>query len=91
MKISLLLQALKLADEVEQLFVKNFAEDDKRKAMKYLRPTQRKESHSVTFFIGELSAKKYLCKIKTLIKNYEISRKENSGLKLSKSCFMITN
>ncbi|KAG8366533.1 hypothetical protein BUALT_Bualt17G0089800 [Buddleja alternifolia] len=45
-------KALKLADEVEELFVKHFAEDDKRKAMKYLKPTQRKESNSVTFFIG---------------------------------------
>ncbi|XP_042005224.1 phosphate transporter PHO1 homolog 1-like [Salvia splendens] len=45
-------KALKLADEVEELFVKHFAEDDKRKAMKYLRPTQRTESHVVTFFIG---------------------------------------
>ncbi|KAL2233453.1 phosphate transporter PHO1 homolog 1 [Sesamum indicum] len=45
-------KALKLADEVEELFVKNFAEDDKRKAMKYLKPSQRKESHAVTFFIG---------------------------------------
>ncbi|KAL3824049.1 hypothetical protein ACJIZ3_020078 [Penstemon smallii] len=45
-------KALKLADEVEELFVKNFAEDDKRKAMKYLKPTHREESHSVTFFIG---------------------------------------
>ncbi|KAH6825102.1 EXS family protein [Perilla frutescens var. hirtella] len=45
-------KALKLEDEVEELFVKHFAEDDKRKAMKYLRPTLRKESHSVTFFIG---------------------------------------
>ncbi|XP_047983089.1 phosphate transporter PHO1 homolog 1-like [Salvia hispanica] len=45
-------KALKLADEVEELFVKHFAEEDKRKAMKYLRPTQRTESHTVTFFIG---------------------------------------
>ncbi|KAJ0815219.1 putative SPX domain-containing protein [Helianthus annuus] len=43
---------MKLADEVEEIFVKQFAEDDRRKAMKYLKPTQRKESHSVTFFIG---------------------------------------
>ncbi|XP_042502910.1 phosphate transporter PHO1 homolog 1 [Macadamia integrifolia] len=43
---------VKLADEVEELFVKHFAEDDKRKAMKYLKPHQRKESHAVTFFIG---------------------------------------
>ncbi|KAK4479860.1 hypothetical protein RD792_015403 [Penstemon davidsonii] len=45
-------KALKLADEVEELFLKNFAQDDKRKAMKYLKPTHREESHSVTFFIG---------------------------------------
>ncbi|KAG9450035.1 hypothetical protein H6P81_010000 [Aristolochia fimbriata] len=43
---------VKLMDQVEELFVKHFAEEDKRKAMKYLRPTQRKESHAVTFFIG---------------------------------------
>ncbi|KAK1374541.1 phosphate transporter PHO1-like [Heracleum sosnowskyi] len=45
-------KVMKLADEVEEIFVKHFAEDDKRKAMKYLKPTQRKESHAVTFFIG---------------------------------------
>ncbi|CAA2967145.1 phosphate transporter PHO1 homolog 1 isoform X2 [Olea europaea subsp. europaea] len=48
-------KALKLADEVEELFIKHFAEDDRRKAMKYLKPTQRRESHSVTFFIGLFS------------------------------------
>ncbi|CAI0552675.1 unnamed protein product [Linum tenue] len=45
-------KVMNLADEVEELFVKHFAEEDKRKAMKYLKPQQRKESHSVTFFIG---------------------------------------
>ncbi|KAL0380708.1 UNVERIFIED_CONTAM: Phosphate transporter [Sesamum angustifolium] len=45
-------KALKLADEVEELFVKHFGGDDRRKAMKYLKPTQRKESHCVTFSIG---------------------------------------
>ncbi|KAI4357889.1 hypothetical protein L6164_001808 [Bauhinia variegata] len=45
-------KVMKLADEVEELFVKNFTQDDRRKAMKYLRPSQRKESHAVTFFIG---------------------------------------
>ena len=44
---------IKLEDEVEEIFVKQFAEDDRRKAMKYLKPTHRKESHGVTFFIGE--------------------------------------
>ncbi|XP_059655579.1 phosphate transporter PHO1 homolog 1 [Cornus florida] len=43
---------MKLADEVEDLFVKHFAEDDRRKAMKYLKPTQPKDSHAATFFIG---------------------------------------
>ncbi|CAL2232119.1 unnamed protein product [Prunus armeniaca] len=45
-------KVMNLADEVEELFTKHFAEEDRRKAMKYLKPTQRKESHSVTFFIG---------------------------------------
>ncbi|KAK1326558.1 Phosphate transporter PHO1-3 [Acorus calamus] len=45
-------KAVKLIDEVEELFVQHFAEDDRRKAMKYLKPNQRKDSHSVTFFIG---------------------------------------
>ncbi|OIW21636.1 hypothetical protein TanjilG_06940 [Lupinus angustifolius] len=45
-------KVMKLADEVEELFVKKFAEDNRRKAMKYLRPSQAKESHAVTFFIG---------------------------------------
>lgn len=44
---------MNLADEVEDLFIKHFAEEDRRKAMKYLKPTQRKESHYVTFFIGK--------------------------------------
>ena len=44
---------MKLADEVEELFIKNFAQDDRRKAMKYLKPSHRKESHAVTFFIGK--------------------------------------
>ncbi|CAL9064439.1 unnamed protein product [Musa banksii] len=44
--------AMKLMDEVEELFIEHFADDDKRKAMKYLKPHQRVESHAVTFFIG---------------------------------------
>ncbi|KAL5553538.1 hypothetical protein UlMin_040939 [Ulmus minor] len=43
---------INLGDEVEELFIKHFAEEDRRKAMKYLKPQQRKESHSATFFIG---------------------------------------
>ncbi|XP_028768623.1 phosphate transporter PHO1 homolog 1-like [Neltuma alba] len=48
-------KVMKLADEIEELFVKNFAQDDRTKAMKYLRPSQRKESYTVTFFIGLLT------------------------------------
>ncbi|XP_039142556.1 phosphate transporter PHO1-3 [Dioscorea cayenensis subsp. rotundata] len=45
-------KAIKLLDEVEELFIKHFADNDQRKAMKYLKPHMRKESHAVTFFIG---------------------------------------
>ncbi|KAL9401942.1 hypothetical protein Peur_005791 [Populus x canadensis] len=45
-------KVMNLSDEVENLFIKHFAEEDRRKARKYLKPHQRKESHSVTFFIG---------------------------------------
>lgn len=49
---------MKLADDVEDLFVKHFAGEDRRKALKYLRPQHRKDSHSQTFFIGQfLTAK----------------------------------
>ncbi|XP_062206244.1 phosphate transporter PHO1-1-like [Phragmites australis] len=48
-------EALKLMDEVEDIFVRHFAGDNRRKAMKYLKPTQRKESHTVTFFTGLLT------------------------------------
>ncbi|KAL7091100.1 hypothetical protein ACP275_12G084200 [Erythranthe tilingii] len=43
---------LKLEDEVEELFVKHFAKDDRTMAVKYLKPTHTKESHSLTFFVG---------------------------------------
>lgn len=39
-------------DEVEDIFVRHFAGDNRRKAMKYLRPAQRKDSHAATFFTG---------------------------------------
>ncbi|CAH8257517.1 unnamed protein product [Arabidopsis lyrata] len=41
-----------LSEEVEEWFIKHFAGENRRKAMKYLKPHHRKESHSVTFFIG---------------------------------------
>ncbi|XP_057995335.1 phosphate transporter PHO1 homolog 1 isoform X2 [Hevea brasiliensis] len=45
-------KVMNLVDEVEELFGRHFAQEDRRKAMKYLKPQQRKLSHSVTFFIG---------------------------------------
>ncbi|GLJ12485.1 hypothetical protein SUGI_0191930 [Cryptomeria japonica] len=45
-------KVIKLSDEIEELFVQQFADDNRRKAMKYLRPKQPKESHTVTFLIG---------------------------------------
>ncbi|TVU22250.1 hypothetical protein EJB05_31934 [Eragrostis curvula] len=45
-------QALKLMDEVEDIFVHHFAGDNRRKAMTYLKPAQRTESHGVPFFTG---------------------------------------
>ncbi|XP_074319501.1 phosphate transporter PHO1-like isoform X2 [Silene latifolia] len=45
-------KVVKLMDEVESLFIKHFAEDDRKKAMKYLRPQQQKDSHMITFLVG---------------------------------------
>ncbi|XP_047937693.1 phosphate transporter PHO1-like [Salvia hispanica] len=39
-------------DEVESLFTQHFANSDRKKAMKFLRPQQQKDSHMVTFFVG---------------------------------------
>ena len=39
-------------DEVESIFTKHFANSDRKKAMKFLRPHQQKDSHMVTFFVG---------------------------------------
>ncbi|KAL6525518.1 hypothetical protein OROHE_015825 [Orobanche hederae] len=46
---------LKLADEVEELFLKHFFNGDKRKVMTYLQPTQRRNSHPVIFFVDTVS------------------------------------
>ncbi|KAJ4956106.1 hypothetical protein NE237_012889 [Protea cynaroides] len=45
-------KVVRLADEVESIFTKHFTNDDRKKAMKYLRPQQQKESHMVTFLVG---------------------------------------
>ncbi|KAG9446609.1 hypothetical protein H6P81_012737 [Aristolochia fimbriata] len=45
-------KVVRLADEVESIFTKHFANNDRKKAMKYLRPRQHKESHMITFLVG---------------------------------------
>lgn len=45
-------KVVKLMDEVETIFTMHFAENDRKKAMKYLRPRHHKDSHTVTFFVG---------------------------------------
>ncbi|RWW06558.1 hypothetical protein GW17_00030104 [Ensete ventricosum] len=46
------MQVIKLADEVESIFTKHFAGDDRKRAMKFLRPQKPRESHTITFFVG---------------------------------------
>ncbi|PIN06342.1 putative small molecule transporter [Handroanthus impetiginosus] len=45
-------KVVRLMDEVESLFTQHFANDDRKKAMKFLRPLRHKDSHMVTFFVG---------------------------------------
>ncbi|XP_028769610.1 phosphate transporter PHO1-like [Neltuma alba] len=46
-------KVVRLMDEVESIFTKHFADSDRKKAMKFLRPQQQhKDSHTVTFFVG---------------------------------------
>ncbi|XP_048333444.1 phosphate transporter PHO1 isoform X2 [Ziziphus jujuba] len=45
-------KVVRLMDEVESIFTQHFANNDRKKAMKFLRPQQNKESHMVTFFVG---------------------------------------
>ncbi|KAL5781664.1 hypothetical protein ACOSP7_006693 [Xanthoceras sorbifolium] len=45
-------KVVRLMDEVESIFTKHFANNERKKAMKFLRPQQQKDSHMVTFFVG---------------------------------------
>ncbi|XP_077227780.1 phosphate 1 isoform X2 [Tasmannia lanceolata] len=45
-------KVIRLSDEVESIFTKHFANGDRKKAMKYLRPHQQKDSHMITFLVG---------------------------------------
>ncbi|KAE8660079.1 Phosphate transporter PHO1-2 [Hibiscus syriacus] len=45
-------KVVRLMDEVESIFTNHFANNDRKKAMKFLRPQEQKNSHMVTFFVG---------------------------------------
>ncbi|XP_073011555.1 phosphate transporter PHO1-2 [Typha latifolia] len=45
-------KVVRLGDEVESIFTEHFTGHDRKKAMKYLKPQQPKESHMITFFVG---------------------------------------
>ncbi|KAK2455881.1 phosphate transporter PHO1 [Trifolium repens] len=45
-------KVVRLMDEVESIFTKHFANNDRKKAMKFLRPKQHKDSHMTTFLVG---------------------------------------
>ncbi|GAB2294392.1 hypothetical protein Dimus_028599 [Dionaea muscipula] len=45
-------KVMRLMDEVETMFTKHFTGNDRKMAMKFLRPQQQKDSHLVTFFLG---------------------------------------
>ncbi|KAK9137758.1 hypothetical protein Sjap_008352 [Stephania japonica] len=45
-------KVVRLGDEVESIFTKHFTDNDRKKAMKYLRPQQNKDTHMLTFLVG---------------------------------------
>ncbi|XP_010262400.1 PREDICTED: phosphate transporter PHO1-like isoform X2 [Nelumbo nucifera] len=45
-------KVVRLADEVESIFTQHFANNDRKRAMKFLKPQQNKDSHMITFFVG---------------------------------------
>lgn len=45
-------KVVRLIDDVESVFTKQFASNDRKKAMKFLRPQQPKDSHMITFLVG---------------------------------------
>jgi hypothetical protein len=51
-------QVLQLADEVECIFLRHFAGNDRKVAMKYLKPQQPRNTHMITFLVGEYRAPK---------------------------------
>ncbi|PPS13539.1 hypothetical protein GOBAR_AA07039 [Gossypium barbadense] len=47
-------KVVRLMDEVESIFTKHFANNDRKKAMKFLRPQQQKNSHMCIYNTGTL-------------------------------------
>ncbi|CAN6462051.1 unnamed protein product [Victoria cruziana] len=45
-------KVVRLADEVECIFTRHFASNDRKRAMKFLRPQSQKDSHMITFLVG---------------------------------------
>ncbi|XP_062221606.1 phosphate transporter PHO1-2-like isoform X2 [Phragmites australis] len=45
-------KVLQLADEVEYVFLRHFAGNDRKVAMKYLKPQQPRNTHMITFLVG---------------------------------------
>jgi len=45
-------KVLQLADEVECIFSRHFAGNDRKVAMKYLKPQQPRNTHMITFLVG---------------------------------------
>ncbi|XP_058746493.1 phosphate transporter PHO1-like [Vicia villosa] len=45
-------KVVRLMDEVESIFTKQFVNDDKKKTMKFLKPKQHKDLDMINFFVG---------------------------------------
>ncbi|KAJ0963701.1 hypothetical protein J5N97_028823 [Dioscorea zingiberensis] len=45
-------KVVRLGDELESIFTKHFTSNDRKKAMKFLKPYQPKDSHMITFLVG---------------------------------------
>ncbi|KAF8401951.1 hypothetical protein HHK36_012902 [Tetracentron sinense] len=45
-------KVVRMGDEVESIFTKHFTNDDRKKAMKFLRPQLHKASHMLSFLVG---------------------------------------
>lgn len=53
-------QVTRLMERVEVTFIKHFANGNRRKGMKILRPTARRERHRITFSLGKMCWQKQM-------------------------------